>query len=70
MRQRRSSPGSRDQQETRTIEPSAKRKGLIRTAYRGYLDPIERHRQPYLDGEADISTAMRDLVAEISDAGD
>ncbi len=52
------------------FEPYAKRKGLFRTAFRGYLDPIERHWQPYLDGESDISTAMLDLVAEISSTED
>ena len=52
------------------FESYAKRKGLFRPAFGGYLDPIERHWQPYLDGEADISIPMHDLDAEISSAED
>ena len=52
------------------FEPYAKRQGLFGTAFRGYLEPIERHWEPYLDGEADLSAAMAALVAAIPVEGE
>ena len=44
------------------FEPYAKRTDMWAWAYPDYLEPIERHWQPYLDGEADLASALADLV--------
>jgi hypothetical protein len=48
------------------FEPYAKRRGLFGTAFRGYLEPIERHWRPYMNGDAELEAALSDLVAAIS----
>lgn len=50
--------------------PYAKRQGLFETAFRGYLDPIERYWRPYLEGRVELEDAMADLVADIVNQAD
>ena len=51
-----------------SFEPYAKRTGMFDRPYRGYLEPIEQHWQPYLDGAVDLPTALSNVVAVISGA--
>lgn len=48
--------------------PYAWRNAMFDGPYRGYLDPLERFWQPYLDGEVELAEAMANLVGAIVQA--